>query len=205
MLVCGNKRGGRRREYRHLGRFQVIEGRITSYDPGGEGRDTEHAIRWWHQESPDGIPPDLASFDFHRLQTDWGFRFLISGDKFVASAVFIAYGLQLARLLSLPEKPDPFTPILRQIPARYRDLFIEGCAEVLLRPEPVRFSGAIQHGGAVELYRAAFMPLEGRGGARPLIYGTFNRRGVPSSAVRGASIRENSKLRHLSQEQPERK
>jgi hypothetical protein len=173
-----------------LRRFEVIEGRD---DPcrelPAESRDTERAIRLWHQKAANGRPPDLTAFDFHRLQTDWGFRFLISTDDLLEAAVFIVYGSQFANLLSLPEKPNSAIPVLRQVPARYRGLFCEGCGEVLRHPEPARFNGAIRYGGDLELYRAAFMPLQGSAGSRPLIYGTFNRRAVPFSAMRGVSLR----------------
>lgn len=166
-----------------MARFQIIDRNLAA-----ECRDTERAIRLWHQKTTNGRPPDLTAFDFHRLQTDWGYRFVISGDKFLDSAVFIVYGFQFAKLLSLPDKPNSFTPMVRQLPARYHDLFLEGCAEVLLQPEPARFSGAVRYGSDVELYRAAFMPLVAGDRSRPLIYGTFNRRAVPLSALRGFSL-----------------
>ena len=175
-------------EFGQVSRFEVIQGRDgPCRELAAESRDTERAIRLWHQKAALGDPPDLASFDFQRLQTDWGFRFLISTDELLEAAVFIIYGAQFANLLSLTEKPKLGIPVLRQLPARYRGLFREGCAEVLRRPEPARFSGAMRYGGDLELYRAAFMPLQGSGGSRPLIYGTFNRRAVPFSALRGVA------------------
>src|SRR5437764_2365953 len=72
-------------------------------DPAGEQRDSECAITLWHQKARDGSPPRLNEIDFHRLQTDWGYRFLISSDEIVPAAVFIIYGLPFARLLKLTD------------------------------------------------------------------------------------------------------
>ena len=186
-----------------MSRFEIIQGRDgPRRELAAESRDTERAIRLWHQKAANGDPPDLTSFDFQRLQTDWGFRFLISTDELLEAAVFIVYGSQFANLLSLPPKPNVSSPVLRQLPARYRGLFWEGCAEVLRHPEPARFNGAIRYGGDLELYRAAFMPLQGSAGSRPLIYGTFNRRAVPFSALRGATRSRHSTSDRVGAERP---
>jgi hypothetical protein len=188
-----------------LARFQIIEGgRAPDRDLAAEARDTEQTIRLWHQKASDGRPPHPSVLDFHRLNTDWGYRFVISSDEFLDAAVFVVYGLRFARLLSLPDKPNPFVPMLPQLPARYRDLFIEGCSGILVRPEPARFTGAVRHESDVELYRAAFMPLDAGDPSRPLIYGTFNRRSVPLSALRGSSKSEHLLALRVLGEQPRR-
>jgi hypothetical protein len=190
---------------RSLARFRIIEGGCALQpDLAAESRDTERAIRLWHEKAADGCIPDLARFDFHQLRADWGYRFLISGDEFVGAAVFILYGLQFAKLLGLPVKPNSELPMIRQLPAHYRDLFVEGCDEVLIKSEPARFSGAVRHGGDVELYRVAFMPLRGKDALRPLIYGTFNRRAVPIPALRGTSTSERLQADRLYEEKPQR-
>jgi hypothetical protein len=148
-------------------------------DPAGEERDGEYAITLWHQKAHDGRAPHLNEFDFHRLRTDWAYRFLISTDDVVQAAVFITYGLPFARLLKLSDQAKTNLPLMPQLPRRYRDLFVEGCTEVLARPEPARYSGAtVRHDGKMELYRAAFMPLRGSNSTRPLIFGSFNYRVV---------------------------
>jgi len=153
----------------------AFEGR----DPVGEQRDSECAITLWHQKARDGSAPRLDEFDFQRLRTDWGYRFLISTDEIVPAAVFIIYGLPFARLLKLSDQAKTNLPLMPQLPPRYRGLFVEGCTEVLARPEPARYSGAaIRHDGKIELYRAAFMPLLGSKSTRPLIFGSFNYRTV---------------------------
>lgn len=157
-------------------------------DLAAESRDTERAIRLWHEKAPPGRAPDLSAFDFHRFQSDWGYRFVISGEEqFLGAAVFLLYGTPFARVLSLPDRPNSLVPMLEQLPARYRGLFVEGCTDALLEPKPTRFSGAVRNGSDAELYRAAFMPLQAGRGSRPLVYGTFNRRTVPMTALRGIS------------------
>lgn len=96
--------------------------------------------------------------------------------------------------LGFPDKPNPFIPMMQQLPQRYRDLFREGCCEVLMQPKPTRLSGAVRHGTSAELYRAAFMPLGSGDPARPLIFGTFNRRVVPLSAFQSFVRPEHLKL-----------
>jgi hypothetical protein len=188
-----------------LARFRIIEGGCALQpDLAAESRDTERAIRLWHEKAANGCIPDLARFDFHRLHADWGYRFLISGDEFVRAAVFILYGLQFAKLLGLPAKPNSQLPMIRQLPAHYRDLFVEGCDDVLLQSQPARFSGAVRHGNYIELYRAAFMPLRGKDALRPLIYGAFNRRSVPLTAFRGSFSSERIKADRLYEEKPQR-
>jgi len=173
-----------------LAQFEIIQG--GKRDLAAEDRDTERALRLWHQKASNARPPDPSAFDFQRLTVDWGYRFVISSDRILGAAVFILYGLPVARLLGLPHKPNPFIPMMQQLPQRYRDLFREGCYEVLVQPKPTRFSGAVRHGENAELYRAAFMPLRSGDPGRPLIFGTFNRRAVPLTALRG----------HREQEQP---
>lgn len=172
-------------------RFEIIQG--GQRDLLAESRDTERAIRLWHQKASSARPPDPSAFDFQRLGADWGYRFVICGDKVLGAAVFIVYGLQFARVLGLPDKPNPFMPMLQQVPQRYRDLFGDGCYEVLLHSKPARFSGAVRNDTNAELYRAAFMPLRSGDPTRPLIFGTFNRRAVPLSALEGLAGSEHLK------------
>jgi hypothetical protein len=183
--------------------FQIVRpSDAPSRDLATESRDTERAIRLWHEKASSSRPPDLSAFDFHRFQTDWGYRFVISGqDEFLAAAVFLLYGKPFAHVLSLPDKPNPFVPALEQLPARYRDLFVEGCTEALLELTPARFSGAVRHGCDAELYRAAFMPLQAGPNLRPLVYGTFNRRTMPLTALRGISGPDRSQAGRLPAEQ----
>jgi hypothetical protein len=117
-----------------------------SRDFPAERRDTESAIRLWHQKASEvGDSPPLSRFDFSRLTSDWGCRFLISGDEFVKASVFLVYGVHFARLLGLPEQPKSKIPLLDQLPARYRPLFVDGYGDALRDLVPVRLSGSVVH------------------------------------------------------------
>jgi hypothetical protein len=155
-----------------------------SRDFPAEQRDTESAIRLWHQKASGiGDLPPLSAFDFSRLTGHWGYRFLISGDEFVGASVFLVYGVHFARLLGLPEQPRSKIPLLHQLPARYRALFVEGYGDALRNLAPTRFSGTVMHQRKLEFYRAAFMPIQGANSVRPLIFGSFNYRVVPQEAA----------------------
>ena len=113
------------------------------------------------------------------MTSDWAYRFVICGED-VEHSVFLLYGTQLARLLGLPEKANYCEPMIVQLPEPYRPLFAEGCGEVITASAPARFSGAIEHHGRTEYYRAAFLPVKLRVGAlRPIVFGSFNCRAVP--------------------------
>ena len=154
----------------------------------GEARDTERAVTLWHNKaSASGGPPPITAFDMSRLAGDWGHRFLISTDKVVEDSVFLIYGSPFARLLELPETPLSFTPMLEQLPERYRPLFGEGCVEAITEAAPARFSGAVVHHGKIEFYRAVFMPCKLNASSwRPLIFGSFNYRVAPRVSASAA-------------------
>jgi hypothetical protein len=154
----------------------------------GEQRDTERAVTLWHNKaSATGGPPPITAFDLSRLTGDWGHRFLISTDKIVEDSVFLIYGSPFARLLELPETPLSFTPMVEQLPERYRPLFAEGCVEAITEAAPARFSGAVVHHGKIEFYRAVFMPCKLNASSwRPLIFGSFNYRVAPRVSASAA-------------------
>jgi hypothetical protein len=61
-------------------------------DLPAEQRDTESAIRLWQRKASEvGDSPPLSTFEFTRLTSDWGYRFLISGDEFVDASVFLTF------------------------------------------------------------------------------------------------------------------
>ena|ERR1051325_3920065 len=156
-----------------------------------EQRDTASAIRLWHQKTADlGQLPPITAFDFSRLKSDWGYRFLISGDEFVEASVFLAYGAQFARLLGLPQQPRSRLPLIHQLPERYRPVFMDGYGEALRDLTPICFAGTVIHQRKAEFYRAAFMPVRGANSVRSLIYGSFNYRIVPrEDAIEGIRMR----------------
>jgi hypothetical protein len=95
----------------------------------------------------------------------------------VEDAVFLVYGARFARLLCLPDKPFHYAPVIKQLPLRYRPLFAEGYGQAITQLAPARFSGAVVRAdGEMELYRAAFMPVQGTRASTSLILGTFNYR-----------------------------
>jgi hypothetical protein len=153
-----------------------------------EQRDTERAVTLWHNKAAaSGGPPPITAFDLSRLAGDWGHRFLISTDKVVEDSVFLVYGSPFARLLELPGTPLSFTPMLEQVPERYRALFGEGCVEAITEAAPARFGGAVVHHGKIEFYRAVFMPCKLNARSwRPLIFGSFNYRVVPRVSASAA-------------------
>ena len=158
--------------------------RILARHSGGLGlaserRDTELAITLWHQKASElGTPPPFEAFDFTRLTIDWSYRFIICGDD-AAHSVFLLYGVQFARLLQLPERPNYYDPLIVQLPTRYRALFTEGCEAACSEAAAAKFSGAVAHHGCTELYRAAFLPMRLRlSELRPLVFGSFNYRAI---------------------------
>src|SRR5438045_4411620 len=79
---------------------------LAHRDLPAERRDTESAIRLWQRKASEvGDSPPLSTFDFTRLTSDWGYRFLISGVQFVDASVFLPYGVHFARLFGLPLDP----------------------------------------------------------------------------------------------------
>ena len=63
---------------------------LAHRDLPAERRDTESAIRLWQRKASEvGDSPPLSTFEFTRVTSDWGYRFLISGDEFVDASVFL--------------------------------------------------------------------------------------------------------------------
>ena len=63
---------------------------LAHRDLPAERRDTESAIRLWQRKASEvGDSPPLSTFDFTRLTSDWGYRFLISGDQFVDASSWL--------------------------------------------------------------------------------------------------------------------
>jgi len=153
----------------------------------GELRDTERAIMLWHQKACGvGRLPSWTAFDLSRMPGDWGYRFVIGTGGFVEASEFVTYGVQFARLFELPEKATNDVPMLQQLPERYRPLFSDGCSTAVAEGAPARFSGAVVHFAKIEIYRAAFMPLEVQPNSPiQLIFGSFNRRALPRLVMVG--------------------
>jgi hypothetical protein len=143
-----------------------------------ELREAERAIKHWNMKVVQfGSPPPLMAFELSQmLKRDWAYRFLISADAMVENHAFLLYGSRFATLLDLPQLPARDTPMMEQLPERYRPLFAQGCEEATQRKNPVRLNGicALEDGGR-EAYRASFMPVAIRPNSlTQLVYGAFN-------------------------------
>src|ERR1051325_1939846 len=164
-----------------------------------ERRDTASAIRlWYHKAAELGQLPPVTAFDFSRLKSDSGYRFLISGDEFIEASVFLVYGAHFTRLMGLPQKPISKMPLLHQLPERYRPVFVDGYSEALRDLTPTCLTGTVLYQQKLEFYRGAFMPIRGANSVRSLIYGSFNYRVVPrESAIEGIRIQTHTPLARL--------
>ena len=143
-------------------------------ESSNERRDTTQAVMLWRKRVSDiGFPPPLTEFDLTRMASEWAYRFVISGGD-VEHSAFLVYGARFARLLELTEKPISFSPMIDQIPERYRSLFTEGAREAISDGAPARYNGVVAHEERFEFYRAAFMPVRMNSSLSRLIFGSFN-------------------------------
>jgi hypothetical protein len=157
---------------------------------GRERREGERLLAYWDgelQEFGEGIT--IASLDITAItgNSGWSNRFLISVDPFIERSMLIMYGAQFAALLGLPEQPRTDQPLLRQLPQRYGEVFIEGCTRAQTEWTPVRLEGEVAcSDGRAERYRAVFVPV----GVRPhaltcFAFGAFNCRAVDRPPATG--------------------
>jgi len=134
---------------------------------GRDRRESERMVAFWDsklEEFGEGIT--IASLDITAINSlrDWSNRFLISVDPFIERSMLIMYGGKFADLLGLPDKPRTDQPLLRQLPQRYGEVFIEGCTRAQQEWAPVRLEGDIpRDDGRIEQYRVVFIPV----GVRP--------------------------------------
>ena len=154
---------------------------------GSERRESERAIAYWERKRQEfGENLTLASLDLGRIASqDWSYRFLISIDRIVRRSTLVLYGGGFARLLNLPVQVTTGAPVVRQLPARYVDVFLRGCADAQNGMTAVRVEGERKrYDGRIEQYRAAFIPI----GIRPksltyFAFGAFNSRIVEAAAA----------------------
>ena len=134
---------------------------------GRDRREGERLLAYWDgklQEFGEGIT--IASLDVTAIASSsgWSNRFLISVDPFIERSALVMYGAKFAALLGLPEQPRTDQPLLRQVPQRYGEVFIEGCTRAQQEWAPVRLEGEVpRDDGRVEQYRVVFIPV----GVRP--------------------------------------
>jgi hypothetical protein len=125
----------------------------------------------------------VAGLDLGRINSkDWSNRFLISIDPVIERSSLVLYGPKFAQLLHLPPQARPDMPILRQLPPRYADVFLRGCAAAQKEMAPVSFDGDVErYDGRIEQYRVVFIPV----GVKPhsltcFAFGAFNNRVIDS-------------------------
>ena len=121
----------------------------------------------------------IAALDLGSIDTaDWANRFLIAVDPTIEKSALLLYGPKFARLLGLPAQPRMGRPMIRQLPRRYTDLFLRGCAESVKLLEPVRLEGEVVRADErIEQYRVIFIPVRVRPNSLTcLAFGAFNSR-----------------------------
>lgn len=154
---------------------------------GRERREAERAIAYWDEKQRQhGGNATVAALELGNIKSEeWSHRFLMAADPLIERSVLLMYGDRFARLLDLPERPRVTVPIVRQLPPRYGDVFLRGCADVRREMAPVRIEGEVERNdGRIEQYRAGFIPV----GVKPqaltwLAFGAFNSRVVEPEAV----------------------
>lgn len=146
---------------------------------GRDRREAERAVAYWDEKVDElGDEATIASLDLAAIDNqDWSNRFVIAVDEKVERSALLMYGAQFARLLGLPATPQTNLPLERQLPRRFSDMFLRGCRE---QTGPVRLEGEVERDGErVEQYRAVFIPVKVRPGARThFAFGAFSSRVV---------------------------
>jgi hypothetical protein len=156
------------------------EGFAHGGSAGRDRREAERVIAYWEGRLRElGGELTVAGLDLNRINSrEWSNRFLIAVDPVIERSSLVLYGPKFAQLLHLPEQPRPNQPMLRQLPRRYGDVFLRGCAEAHRDMAPVRLDGETErYDGRIEQYRAVFIPV----GVKPhaltcFAFGAFNSR-----------------------------
>jgi hypothetical protein len=157
-----------------------LEGWERSAPAGRARREAERLMLYWEKKLEElGGVVTISGLDLAMADSrDWSNRFLISVDPVVERSALMLYGPKFAQLLSLPERPRMDLPMMRQLPRRYVDMFLRGCAEAQQEMAPVRVEGELERAdGRKEQYRAIFIPV----GVKPnsltcFAFGAFNNR-----------------------------
>jgi hypothetical protein len=147
---------------------------------GRDRREGERLLTFWDSklaEFGDGIT--ITALDLTNINSrDWSNRFLITVDPVIERSALIMYGSKFAGLLEMPAQPRADLPLTRQLPRRYVDIFLEGCAQAQKDWAPARLDGEIERiDGKIEQYRVVFIPV----GVRPnaltcFAFGAFSNR-----------------------------
>jgi len=126
------------------------------------------------------MPRSPNSTSARSTGTDWSNRFLIAVDDRIERSSLLLYGSKFATLLDLPANARADQPLVRQLPGRLSEVFLQGCAEAPLQTAPVRLEGQIERSDdRIEQYRAVFIPVGVKPNSRThFAFGAFNSRVV---------------------------
>jgi hypothetical protein len=127
-----------------------------------ERRETEQLITdWEHETRRLGHALALMALDVSAMSgPKWAYRFVIGVRPVVENSSLLFYGVRLASLWELPDRPDQSIPMTVQLPTRYVPVFTKGCIAATLSSVAVRMQGAVEReDGEQELYRVAFTRL----------------------------------------------
>jgi hypothetical protein len=149
---------------------------------GRDRREAERTIHYWEAKANTlGQPATIAELDLGAVDSaDWANRFVISLDDRIERSSLLLYGSKFAELLDLPAEIRPDQPLVRQLPQRFSEVFLHGCAEAPRQMAPVHLEGEIERSDdRVEQYRAVFIPVGVKPNSRThFAFGAFNSRVV---------------------------
>lgn len=154
---------------------------------GRDRREAERVVAYWQGKQAEfGDEVGVAALDLGSAASRlWSNRFLIAVDAVSERSSLQLYGPNFARLLHLPEQARPDIPMLRQLPQRYTEVFLQGCARSQTEMTPVHLEGEVaRYDRRVEQYRAVFIPV----GVNPQMrtgfaFGAFNSRVIEPKAA----------------------
>src|SRR5712691_10440039 len=162
-----------------------LEGWEKSGSIGRGRREAERLMAYWEAKLKElGGVVTVAGLDLAATDSrEWSNRFLISVDPVVERSALLLYGPKFAQLVGLPAQPRTDLPMMRQLPRRYVDLFLRGCAEVQQEMAPVQLEGEIERAdGRIEQYRGIFIPVAVKPNALTCFaFGAFNNRIIDKS------------------------
>jgi hypothetical protein len=132
---------------------------------GRDRREAERVMAYWQTKLQElGVDATIAALDLGSMNTaDWSNRFLIAIDPVIEKSALLLYGPKFAQLFNLPAESRMDRPMMRQLPMRFVDIFLGGCAEAEKTKEAVRVEGEIERSdNRIEQYRVIFIPVRVR-------------------------------------------
>jgi hypothetical protein len=141
--------------------FSWLEGWESTEAGGRDRREAERLLAYWESKAQEYGSVTIASLDLANINSrEWSNRFLISVDPVIERSALLMYGPRFAKLMSLPEQARMDMPMMRQLPRRYGDIFLQGCADALKTMGAIRLEGEVErYDNRIEQYRAVFVPV----------------------------------------------